>query len=377
MTSLMKRIFRRRAADESPGGGVANLFRGRARGERLPGYKRLPSLGLARLRGRLPWTAPAPPAPAPADATQQTELIDAAAAPPPSFKDRSRLRRRLRFLRRTRELGFRDVGGLIFDMRRFTRNRPDLLDAKLDALLAVDQELRALERILDDRRPIHELREPGISACARCGALHASDSNFCPECGLQLSGPRAMGELGGAIAAPPKPPPVPSEPVWSWPSAPSIDRRPATTTVMQPEPAPDQPTQPTVVQPEPDQPTISYTQALPHAEPGRPPPVRDLSADELPGYAPGEDGASDDPEAPSERAGETHAPPPEPDDGAKAPVAAAEDEPEAAPLKPAVEARRRRFSRRSASRPEPESADKLTPGEEPTQTSLPPASDGS
>jgi len=254
MTGLMKRIFRRRAADE-PRGGVASLFGGRARGERLPGYKRLPSLGgLARLRERLPWSRPS----APVDPTQQTDPVGAPLAPPPSFKDRSRLRRRLRFLRRTRELGFRDVGGLIFDMRRFSANRPDLLDAKLDALLAVDGELRALERVLDDRRPIHELREPGIAACPRCGALHASESNFCPQCGLQISGPRAMGELGGSIAAPPEAPPAPAEPVWSWPSAPAIDQ-PAAATVTQPEPADEQPT---AAQPEPDQPTISYAPAL-------------------------------------------------------------------------------------------------------------------
>lgn len=127
----------------------------------------------------------------------------------PSFRERGRLRRRLAFLRRTRELAFRDIGGLMFDLRRFGRDRPDLVEAKLAALAAVDQELRTLERVLDDRRPLHELHEPGITSCARCGALHASEANFCPHCGLQLAGPRAMGEVGGAIAAPPQPPVAP------------------------------------------------------------------------------------------------------------------------------------------------------------------------
>lgn len=128
-----------------------------------------------------------------------------------SFRDRGRLRRRLRFLRRARELAFRDVGGLIFDMRRFDRDRPDLVEAKIGALAAVDQELRALERALDDRRPIHELREPGLSSCPRCGALHASEDNFCPRCGLQFGGPQAMGEVGGAVAAPPRAPLAPAD----------------------------------------------------------------------------------------------------------------------------------------------------------------------
>ena len=94
-------------------------------------------------------------------------------------------------------------------MRRFDRERPDLVEAKLAALGAVDRELRALERVLDDRRPIHELREPGLSSCPRCGALHASEDNFCPRCGLQFGGAQAMGEVGGAIAAPPQAPPAP------------------------------------------------------------------------------------------------------------------------------------------------------------------------
>jgi len=157
----------------------------------------------------VPVAAGAPPA----DPGAQTQVIVQEQPDGPaggaSFRDRGKLRRRLRFLRRTRELAFRDIGGLMFDMRRFGRDRPDLVEAKIGALAAVDQELRALERVLDDRRPIHELREPGITSCARCGALHASDSNFCPNCGLQIAGPRAMGEVGGAIAAPPRAPQAP------------------------------------------------------------------------------------------------------------------------------------------------------------------------
>ncbi|HEV2820260.1 MAG TPA: zinc ribbon domain-containing protein [Solirubrobacteraceae bacterium] len=120
------------------------------------------------------------------------------ALPPsaPSFRERGRLRRRLRYLRRARELGFRDLGGLIFDLRRFGRDRPDLVQAKLDALTGVDRELRALETALDQRRPIHELREPGIASCPHCGALHATDARFCPTCGIGLRGSRAVGDPG-------------------------------------------------------------------------------------------------------------------------------------------------------------------------------------
>ena len=201
MTRLMQRIFRRRASG-SPRRGADGPPR------RLP-------FGLFRKRAdakRLPWGKQASTLPA-AHAPQETQVIVQQAPAPaqPGFRDRGKLRRRLRFLRRTRELAFRDIGGLMFDMRRFGRERPDLVESKIGALAVVDTELRALERILDDRRPLHELREPGITSCARCGALHSSESNFCPHCGLQLGGSRAMGEVGGAIAAPPQPPPAPAQ----------------------------------------------------------------------------------------------------------------------------------------------------------------------
>lgn len=157
---------------------------------------------------------PAAPGPDAAPATVQpptavqppAEPLPAGVAPEdvaparPSFRDRARLRRRLRYLRRVRELGFRDLGGLAFDLHRFRRRNDELVLGKLAALDAVDRELRAIERVLDERRDIIELREPGVAACPRCGALHSSDANFCPQCGTQFSGPRAIGEVGGAAA---------------------------------------------------------------------------------------------------------------------------------------------------------------------------------
>jgi hypothetical protein len=144
----------------------------------------------------------------------------------PSFRSRGAMRRRLRYLRRARELGFRDLGGLVFDLRRFERDRPDLVDAKVNALFEVDQELRALERALDDRREVYELREPGIASCPRCGALHGSDARFCSSCGLALRGPQPVSEVGDIVPAqlapprpqqlppaePPSPPPEPRAP---------------------------------------------------------------------------------------------------------------------------------------------------------------------
>lgn len=114
----------------------------------------------------------------------------------PSFRDRGRLRRRLRYLRRVRELGFRDLGGLVFDQHRFGREGPELVAGKLAALDSVDAELRALEVSLDDRPEFVDLREPGIAACPRCAGLHGSDARFCPSCGFRLGGPLSFAEVG-------------------------------------------------------------------------------------------------------------------------------------------------------------------------------------
>jgi hypothetical protein len=136
---------------------------------------------------------------------------DPVAVPEPSFRDRGRLRRRLRHLRRVRELGFRDLGGLVFDLHRFGRRGDELVAEKLNALGAVDLELRALERALADERPFHELREPGLAACPRCAAIHGSDARFCPSCGTSLRGSLAVGELAEAPREqPPVMPPSPA-----------------------------------------------------------------------------------------------------------------------------------------------------------------------
>jgi hypothetical protein len=118
-------------------------------------------------------------------AAAEPEVAGAPAARPhgPSARDRGRLRRRIRYLRRARELGLRDLGGLMFDQYRFRAPNQELLATKLAALHALDSERRALEHILGERREFEDLREPGIAACPKCGALHASDARYCEVCG--------------------------------------------------------------------------------------------------------------------------------------------------------------------------------------------------
>ena len=171
---------------------------------------------------------PAPAAdPATDDAAAQASSAPAGQEPvptSPSFRHRGRLRRRLRYLRRVRELGFRDLGGLVFDQHRFSNVNEELVRGKLTALAAVDRELRALEHVLDDRRPLTELREPGVSVCARCGALHGSEARFCPSCGVPVRGPLAIAEVGEAVS-------VPVAEVGTTTSPAEVDPQPAATEV--------------------------------------------------------------------------------------------------------------------------------------------------
>jgi hypothetical protein len=194
--------------------------------------------------------AAAPGATEDAAATEETAQATAPAgqdpAPgSPSFRHRGRLRRRLRYLRRVRELGFRDLGGLVFDQHRFSQANEELVRGKVNALAAVDTELRALEHALEDRRPITELREPGISVCPRCGGLHGSEARYCPSCGVAFHGPLAIAEVGDAVILPtgetpaPEPEPQPAATHVAEAEAAKAQADPQPTEIMRPPHGPD------------------------------------------------------------------------------------------------------------------------------------------
>jgi hypothetical protein len=130
----------------------------------------------------------------------------------PGFRERGRLRRRLRYLRKLRELQVRDLGGLVFDLRRFERKRDDLVAQKIDQIRATDNELRVLETALEERRDLRDVREPGIGGtCPRCFALYGSNDRFCANCGAALGGavqgPAQVTVPAPAPSVPPAPPP--------------------------------------------------------------------------------------------------------------------------------------------------------------------------
>ncbi len=126
----------------------------------------------------------------PAEPAAQAEPAEPAAPEipvEPGFVARGRIRRRVRYLRRLREIQLRDIGGFVLELHRLGRERPDLLQAKVACAAQTDVELRALEQALHEGSAMREIREPGIGgACVNCGAVHGSQDRYCATCGEPL-----------------------------------------------------------------------------------------------------------------------------------------------------------------------------------------------
>jgi hypothetical protein len=201
---------------------------------------------------------------------------DIAAQPPPGFAARGRLRRRARFLRKARELAYRDLGGLVFSLHRFAQRNDDLVLAKLTTLGQIDTELRALESALQEPQPITVLREAGITACARCAAIHSSEDRFCPHCGLPLSRRVDLPVAGPAASSVPAQPPRTAA-AGAWAASPG----------GAPSQSPTPPPAPPPSQPQPAGPQVSSPRtSAPARGPAPQPPATPASSPRARGRAP-------------------------------------------------------------------------------------------
>jgi hypothetical protein len=252
-----------------------------------------------------PPTAGEPPTAAPPPTGNQPAGVDTPAVPPdPGFLERGGLRRRLRFLRKTRELAYRDLGGLVFELHRLGQERKDLLEGKLATLSRIDRELRAIEAALREHRGVTVLREAGVTACPRCAAIHGSEDRFCPACGFSMSraerpiaanpnpvaAPVGSEAQGQTQAQPTTPPPTTMRPQPTTPPPTTMRPQPTTPppTTMRPNPSPSPPpspptavpsrpqavpTQPVSAQPPPevDEPTEIVEPPTQIVHPGDPP----------------------------------------------------------------------------------------------------------
>ena len=181
---------------------------------------------------------------------RQAGELDALVGEAPSSRRRGRLRRRLRHLRRVREVLLRDLGGLTFELHRSASGEGGpVLEGKLARLSAVDREIRDLEEHLSDHRAMI-LREPGIGGtCTACGEIFGSEARYCWACGNPVAaGGGGVPHLaawsthpqltGGAPAAEPAPLQSPSvDSTWieqEHPTAPLPQMDPETAAAVEP-----------------------------------------------------------------------------------------------------------------------------------------------
>jgi hypothetical protein len=180
MSGLLERIVRRRRASAGRRLGPAPSSNGAA--EDNGGMHANGAAAETAIRALLQTPPVLAEDRAPAEA-----LAEPPAAPEPGFRERARMRRRVRYLRRLREVQLRDIGGFVLELQRLERERPDLVQAKVEGAARTDAELRGLERALHEQQTLRELRVAGIGgACAACGAVHGSEDRFCASCGEPL-----------------------------------------------------------------------------------------------------------------------------------------------------------------------------------------------
>jgi hypothetical protein len=211
MSGLLRRIKRSRTADagEAPTEGQAATPDGAPTTAETSG-------GEASTARTTELTATAPAAQADPHAPAGLDAAEAAAAP---TGRRGRLRRRLRYLRRARELMLRDLGGLLYEVHRTgggdVAAHSGVIGPKVDRLASLDAEAGAIEAALGSPRSEDVVFQPGVGGtCDFCGELYGSAARFCSNCGSPTgSAVRATpAPLVGKRPVPPMPKP-PAEPV--------------------------------------------------------------------------------------------------------------------------------------------------------------------
>jgi hypothetical protein len=112
-----------------------------------------------------------------------------AIAPPTGSRDRGRMRRRLRELRRLREALLLELGALALEAHRHGRDDTPVIKRKAADAASVDAEARAIAEALGAAAGLDTIVATGIAGpCPTCGTLTSTAARFCSTCGTALDG---------------------------------------------------------------------------------------------------------------------------------------------------------------------------------------------
>lgn len=125
--------------------------------------------------------------------------------PPHGSRERGRLRRRLRELRRLREAVLLELGALVMEAHRHGRDDSPVIKRKAADAAGVDAEARAIADALGTDGGLDRIVAAGIAGpCPTCGTLTSTSARFCSTCGTALDGrPAATAAEGHPDEVPP------------------------------------------------------------------------------------------------------------------------------------------------------------------------------
>jgi hypothetical protein len=113
----------------------------------------------------------------------------ATAVAPAGSRERGRMRRRLRELRRLRETQLLELGALVLEAHRHDRDDSPVIKNKAAEAAATDAEARAVADALDEDAGLDTIVSAGIAGpCPTCGTLASTAWRFCSTCGTPLDG---------------------------------------------------------------------------------------------------------------------------------------------------------------------------------------------
>jgi hypothetical protein len=111
------------------------------------------------------------------------------AVAPTGSRERGRMRRRLRELRRLREAQLLELGALALEAHKHDRDDSPVIKTKAAEAAATDAEARAVADALDADAGLDTIVTTGIAGpCPTCGTLTSTAWRFCSTCGTPLDG---------------------------------------------------------------------------------------------------------------------------------------------------------------------------------------------